>query len=220
MPTAARTGPARQEARRLGTIASLMAATLDLLVERGYGGLTMAGVAGRAGVSRGALTHYYPVKDALVIAAARHALDEEMARIARTAPPSGTPAQVFMALLDASERFFLAPSFTAHVELSVAARTAPALGCEYLPMIRAYRTRFDTAWIRALMRAGLTPAAAGDLVTMTNHALRGLGLSACHPDGRQAVPRDLPAIRRRLWLQLAGDPATPDPMAIDTIGAD
>ncbi|GGB57928.1 hypothetical protein GCM10011505_43520 [Tistrella bauzanensis] len=48
MPTAARTGPARQEARRLGTIASLMAATLDLLVERGYGGLTMAGVAGRA----------------------------------------------------------------------------------------------------------------------------------------------------------------------------
>ncbi|GGB57934.1 hypothetical protein GCM10011505_43530 [Tistrella bauzanensis] len=82
-------------------------------------------------------------------------------------------------------------------------------------MIRAYRTGFDTTWVRALVRAGLTPAAAGDLVTMTNHALRGLGLSACHPDGRRAVPRDRPAIRRRLWRQ-----ATADPLAADTIGAD
>jgi AcrR family transcriptional regulator len=60
-------GPGRpRDARNDG---SILAATLAILIEKGYGGLTIEGVAARAGVGRPTVYRRWPSKPALVIAA-------------------------------------------------------------------------------------------------------------------------------------------------------
>ena len=54
---------------------AVRAATLELLRERGYGGVTMEGVAARAGVGKAAIYRRFPTKAELVFAAAVHGLE-------------------------------------------------------------------------------------------------------------------------------------------------
>jgi len=63
-PTA---GPGRH--RSAAADEAILAATLDLLTERGYGGLTMISVIDRAGVSSATLYRRWPTKHDLVVAA-------------------------------------------------------------------------------------------------------------------------------------------------------
>ena len=58
-----------QEERRRSTKLAVLRAVLDLLVDEGYLKLTVADVAERAQVSRGALSHYFRTKQDLVVAA-------------------------------------------------------------------------------------------------------------------------------------------------------
>jgi hypothetical protein len=55
-----------QAERRAVTRRALLDATLDVLAEVGYGGLTTAQVVARAGVTRGAWAHYFATKTELV----------------------------------------------------------------------------------------------------------------------------------------------------------
>jgi AcrR family transcriptional regulator len=52
--------------------AAIEAAVLDLLVDEGYAGVTMEGVAARAGVGKATLYRRWPTKEQLVIAAVVH----------------------------------------------------------------------------------------------------------------------------------------------------
>jgi len=58
-----------QDERREATRDALLAAAVALLSERGVAATTLADVAERAGVSKGALTHHFDAKDALLDAA-------------------------------------------------------------------------------------------------------------------------------------------------------
>ena len=55
-----------QEERSSVTREKTIAATIDCLIELGYHGATVAAVAERAGISRGAVSHQYPDKSRLV----------------------------------------------------------------------------------------------------------------------------------------------------------
>ena len=65
--TTATAGPGRH--RSVAADEAILAATLDLLTERGYGGLTMISVIERAGVSSATLYRRWPTKHDLVVAA-------------------------------------------------------------------------------------------------------------------------------------------------------
>lgn len=86
---ATRPRPARTQAqRRASTQEAILRATLRALVEDGYHALSVRELADRAGVSQGAIQHYYPTKAALVAAA----LGQLVGRIAKNAladPPAG-----------------------------------------------------------------------------------------------------------------------------------
>ncbi|WAP67363.1 TetR/AcrR family transcriptional regulator [Jiella pelagia] len=58
-----------QEQRSAETRKLLLAATVQSLMEVGYANTTTAGIARRAGVSRGAQTHHFPDKMALIVSA-------------------------------------------------------------------------------------------------------------------------------------------------------
>src|SRR5882724_1446946 len=66
--------PARrtQAERTEATRRKILDAAVSLLGERGYAGLRTADVALAAGVSKGAQTHHFPSKDALVVAVVEH----------------------------------------------------------------------------------------------------------------------------------------------------
>ncbi|WP_328910010.1 TetR/AcrR family transcriptional regulator [Streptomyces sp. NBC_00234] len=55
---------ARSEERR----ADILRATLEVIAERGYRGATLSAVAERVGLSQQGLLHYYPTKEALLVA--------------------------------------------------------------------------------------------------------------------------------------------------------
>jgi len=55
-----------QDERREATRDALLGAAVSLLAERGIAAATLADVAERAGVSKGALTHHFDAKDALL----------------------------------------------------------------------------------------------------------------------------------------------------------
>jgi len=90
--------------------ARLMDATIECLVERGFGGTSTTLVSELAGVSRGAQLHHFPTKNDLVVAAVEHLTEVRGAELAvrvaarramlrrperPTSAAPGRPAQVF-----------------------------------------------------------------------------------------------------------------------------
>ena len=110
-----------QGERSAETRAKLMRATISSLVENGYAATTTTGVAKRAGVSRGAQTHHFPVKADLVVAAVDHLGEQLFAELARRAAALPSGEQRIAAALDMIWEDFSRPEYRAAVELWVAA---------------------------------------------------------------------------------------------------
>src|SRR5471032_1300850 len=94
-----------QEQRRLQTQTAILTAAIELLIEIGYARFSASGVAARAGVSRGALEHYYPRKIDLCAAATRHAMREAVDHARSLADPATTAADPIAKFLVDSEHF-------------------------------------------------------------------------------------------------------------------
>lgn len=111
-----------KQARSQQTRQRLLDAAVDELVESGYAKLTTAGVAARAGVSRGAQQHHFPSKATLVGEAVRHLAQRQLVEV-RTTTAAGRPGQARVErVLDALYDVYAGPLFTAMVELTLAAR--------------------------------------------------------------------------------------------------
>jgi len=107
--------------------ARLLDATLECLVELGYSRMSTNDVVHRAGVSRGALAHYFPTKAELVAAAGAHLIDERAAQFEimfNALPPE---RRTVAEALDVLWSYFEGPTFAAVLELTVAGRTDPEL---------------------------------------------------------------------------------------------
>src|SRR3954453_2424170 len=112
-----------QAERPATTRAALLAATVDTLVERGYRGTTTSDVARRAGVSYGALLHHYPTKADLLCAAVAHVLDQRMGEFRKAMADLPPQTVTRDAAIDVLWSMFKGPTFTAWLELWLAART-------------------------------------------------------------------------------------------------
>ena len=122
--------PARrtQAERRAATRKALLDATIDVLVDRGYSGLTTTLVCERAGVTRGAQAHYFATKADLVVQALSHLTDALVAElVSKPLDVAGDPAGQYAVLLDRLWEIFSGPVSSAQLELFVAARTDPEL---------------------------------------------------------------------------------------------
>ena len=132
-----------QASRRAATRGALLDATLEVLVEVGYAGLTTGQVVARAGVTRGAQAHYFATKAEMVVQALDHLtarlVAEMVAQPLRRA--EGDRAQ-FELLLNRLWEVNAGPASTALLELLVAARTDPEL--------REHLVRFDRQVARTL----------------------------------------------------------------------
>ncbi|MGH9080936.1 MAG: TetR/AcrR family transcriptional regulator [Acidimicrobiales bacterium] len=124
----AQTRVRRTQAERTATTrASLLDATFDSIVELGYGATTTTEVAHRAGVSPGALLHHFPTKAELVNAAVAHAFDRRHEEFRKAMSDIDPGADKLDAAIDLLWAMFASPTFTACLELWVAARTDPEM---------------------------------------------------------------------------------------------
>jgi len=129
----------RTQAERTATTrAALLAATVDTLVERGYRGTTTSDVARRAGVSYGALLHHYPTKADLLSAAVAHLLDQRITEFRKAMADLPPQTVTRDAAIDVLWTMFSGPTFTAWLELWLAARTDPELAAAVTAVDREF----------------------------------------------------------------------------------
>lgn len=165
-----------QAERRRETQEKVLEATIDSLLGVGYARLTATDVAARAGVSRGAQSHYFRGKVDLILKAARYEMDKATGaahRIAEKARRSADPVDAF---IDDMEAFFFARSYPAMIELVVAARTDPEIARDYIPLIEEYRDILNGIWLDVFKKAGIADEKAYNFLHFTLYILRGMAV--------------------------------------------
>jgi AcrR family transcriptional regulator len=119
---------APQQDRSRVTRRRLLEAAVECLAEYGWSGSTVAVVAERAGVTRGAAQHHFPTREDLFTAAVEHVAAERLVTLHRHAqelPPPG-PART-EAVVDMLVRLYTGQLFRAALHLWVAAATEEPL---------------------------------------------------------------------------------------------
>jgi AcrR family transcriptional regulator len=136
VPTDANGALAPQQARSEVTRRRLLDAAVDELVESGYANLTTAGVAARAGVSRGAQQHHFPHKRALVAEAVAHLARRQLQQVHETSSQVAPGRVRTERILDLIYELYTGPLFAAMLELSLASRTDAELRALVEPIDR------------------------------------------------------------------------------------
>jgi AcrR family transcriptional regulator len=143
--------------RSAATRGLILDATITCLNDWGYGGVTNIKVADAAGVSRGAMMHHFPTRQALIIATIEHAHDRlnefRAAEMAQT--PPGLPR--FRAILDQSLVTQRMPEGTALNEIRIGSRSDKEIREAVTPMMSAISEDYVRMVSRIARDAGLKP---------------------------------------------------------------
>ncbi len=143
--------------RSAATRKLILDATITCLNDWGYGGVTNIKVADAAGVSRGAMMHHFPTRQALIIATIEHAhhrLNEyRSAEMERT--PPGLPR--FRAILDQSLVTQRMPEGTALNEIRIGSRSDREIREAVTPMMSSISEDYVRMVSRIARDAGLKP---------------------------------------------------------------
>jgi AcrR family transcriptional regulator len=185
--------------RSRATRARVLEATVESLAELGWSGTTVAVVAQRAGVSRGATQHHFPTREDLVTAALDYMADVRMAELRRQAEriPAGPgrTGEIVKVLV----RIYTGPLFRAAIQVWAAAVSDPALRAQVQPLEaklarEAHRAAVDLLGVDE-SRPGMR-----EMVQATLDLARGLGLADILADDSR---RRAPIIAE--WARVLGD---------------
>lgn len=123
----------RQDRSR-ATRRRLLEAAIECLAELGWAGSTVAVVAGRAGVSRGAAQHHFPTREGLVTAAVEYVADERLARLRSHVADLPTGPGRIQAVIDMVDHMYTGPLFRAALQLWVAASSDEQLRAQVVAL--------------------------------------------------------------------------------------
>ncbi|GAB3210054.1 TetR/AcrR family transcriptional regulator [Marinactinospora thermotolerans] len=191
----------RQERSR-ATRRRLLAAAVRCLAEVGWSGSTVAAVAERAGVSRGAAQHHFPTREALFTAAVRYVSEArslELRRRAADLPQGPARTEAVVELLVDS---YVGPEFAAALQLWAAAANDARLRADVLPLEEHVGRESHRL---ALDLLGVDESASGvrEIVQATLDLARGLGLAGLLADDRARRRRIVQRWARALERELA-----------------
>ena len=172
-----------QQDRSRATRQALLVAAITSLGELGWSGTTVAVVAERAGVSRGAAQHHFPTREALFTAA----IDELMSawiddiRRQRDQLPAG-PSRI-RAVVERVVDVYTGPLFRAALELWVAAAADPQLRRQIAPFERRIGREAHRVVVE-LLDADESEPGVRESIQATLDLARGLGLATLLADDR------------------------------------
>ncbi|MDY7103050.1 MAG: TetR/AcrR family transcriptional regulator [Actinomycetota bacterium] len=194
-----------QEERTAATRAAILGAAIECLVTDGYAATSTSAIQQRAGVSRGALTHHFPARDDLLVAAIDHLAEQRRAEMRDAVDALTGDRDRSRAALRLVYRQFAGDLFVAALELWNAARTEAAL---HEALVRTERDigRQNRVLLHDILGPEITsrPGFDGALDSLFEW-LRGLAvtnlLRSRPPDEDEIVDRGI-----RLLLGLSGPP--------------
>lgn len=193
-----------QAERRASTRKALLDATIDVLVDRGYSGLTTTLVCERAGVTRGAQAHYFATKADLVVQALSHLTDALVAElVSKPLDVASDPAGQYAVLLDRLWEIFSGPVSSAQLELFVAARTDPELHRHLVQFEQAVTDTLADAARQVAPQLVARPEFAS-VMTTASATIRGLRMLRAVASER-TVQRAWPPARDQLLAGLSRD---------------
>ncbi|MFI5586505.1 TetR/AcrR family transcriptional regulator [Amycolatopsis sp. NPDC051758] len=192
-----------QQERSRTTRRRLIEAALDSFGERGWHGVTVAVIAERAGVSRGAAQHHFPTREDLVAAAVdllgEAQIDELRAQAADLPSGSSRIERVVEMVLN----LYTGPLFRAALQLWAVAATDEALRDVLVPLEARVGREAHRVTVELL---GVDEARPGvrELVQATLDLARGLGLANLLTDDTRRRRQIVREWARSLELRLAG----------------
>lgn len=183
----------QQDRSRL-TRQRLLDATVASLAQSGWTATSVAMVAARAGVSRGAAQHHFPTREALFTAAVDHICQQRLAELgvaAKRLPARSARTEAVLAMITA---IYTGPLFRAALQVWTAASSDEALRAQIVPLEAELGRRTHRIAVR-LLGADESVPGVRETVQATLDLARGLGLAdVLHDDSRR---------RRRVLRQWA-----------------
>lgn len=165
----------KQETKSLRTRNAICAATVNCLVEFGYGETTLARVVERAGLSNGALLHHFPSKEHLMTATAQYLFGRTLDRPKRRLPESAGDADVIAADLRTNWSYYInTPQYRALLEILIASRTDKKLRTQIAATLHEYHRQAVEHMMETYESAIGEPEDAELLPVMSNIFFRGL----------------------------------------------
>lgn len=166
-----------QQDRSRATRQRLLDAAIECLAELGWSGSTVAVVAERAGVTRGALQHHFPTREDLFTAAIEHVAEERLAflRSRQDTLPDHGPART-EAVVDMLVRMYMDQPFKAALYLWVAAATEEPLRERVVALENKVGREAHRAAV-AFLSVDENAAGIREAVQATLDMARGLGLA-------------------------------------------
>lgn len=177
--TATARGALRQprQDRSRATRARLLESAISCLAELGWGRATVAVIAERAGVSRGATQHYFPTREDLFTAALEHMAEVRLAEMKREAArlPAGSTHRT-KDVVGLLVGLYTGPLFRAALQIWAAASASEFLRGLVLPLEARLGREAHRAAIE-LLDADESVPGVHEAVQATLDLARGLGLA-------------------------------------------
>ncbi|MGD9862255.1 MAG: TetR/AcrR family transcriptional regulator [Pseudodonghicola sp.] len=199
------TAPRQQDRRSQATKRRICRAAISCLDRLGYAETSFARVQEKAGLSRGAITHHFPTKQALVAATAMELLSNAL-EPAEHRGEGGAPMPVHALILAAWDTVVNSSGGRAMVEILVACRSDRALYQLLKDHLHDWDRESRGAITRHYTGAGADPADAELLWSITRNFLRGLILHEQFVDDPAYLARMVDRFARMMESQLIARP--------------
>ncbi|MET7998039.1 TetR/AcrR family transcriptional regulator [Amycolatopsis sp. NPDC005232] len=165
-----------QQERSRTTRRRLIEAAMDCIGERGWHGVTVAVIAERAGVSRGAAQHHFPTREDLVAAAVELLGESQITELRTKADSLPTGASRIFGVVEMVLNLYTGPLFRAALQLWAVASSDEQLRSTLVPLEARVGREAHRVTVELL---GVDEAKPGvrELVQATLDLARGLGLA-------------------------------------------
>lgn len=197
-------GAAPKQGRARATKAKLLDAAVSCLAEQGWSATTVAVVAQRAGVSRGAVQYHFPTREDLVLAAVEQMADQRAAEArARLVAHGDTGLSAEQVVRDVVD-IYSGELFRAALALWLAAVSEPALR-ERVRRLEARISRDAHRMVVEALGADESVPGVREAIQVTLDWARGLGLAGLLTDDRARREPSVAYWGRFLQRAVAGD---------------
>jgi AcrR family transcriptional regulator len=163
-----------QHERSAETVARLLEATVDLLHDRGLARLSTSEIAESAGVSRGALTHHFDSKEAIIAGAVSRQLRACTAALHNQAEAMRSSGGSSDELVDYIWNMMNDRLFYVTMEYLPEARHNPDFRRRILPVVKDFHEGLNAVWAELAEKAGVDVDRALVLMNATMCMMRGM----------------------------------------------
>lgn len=188
-----------QQERSRQTRERLLRSAIQVLAHEGWASATVAAVAQRAGVSRGAAQHHFPTREALISSTLEQIFDDlTLNADTLVQPDANDPRRVRMAV-ECAVSIYTGTEFKASLQVWAAAASDPALRELILPMEARFARAAHRVTVAALDPDGTNPRA-HRVAQVTLDLARGLGLADTLSDDSRRRAQVLDT-----WVEMVSD---------------